>query len=66
MLLIDGGVINNIRADLVLDGFDIVMVLFSLMKKRLKRKEAAYRNHTTDMELIGQNKRSSNIQDTDI
>ena len=69
MLLIDGGVINNYPVDLVREmGADIVIgVIFPLDEKEIEKKRGSISEITQQIwNFIGQNKRSSNIQDTDI
>lgn len=69
MLLIDGGVINNYPVDLVRSmGADIVIgVIFSPDEKELAQSRGSISEITQQIwNFIGQEKRSSNIEDTDI
>ena len=69
MLLIDGGVINNFPVDLVREmGADIVIgVIFPPDEKEIEQKKGTILEVTQQIwNFIGQNKRSSNILDTDI
>lgn len=69
MLLIDGGVINNYPVDLVRSmGADIVIgVIFSPDEKELAQSRGTISEITQQIwNFIGQEKRSSNIEDTDI
>lgn len=69
MLLIDGGVINNYPVDLVREmGADIIIgVIFPLDEKKIEQNKGTISEVTQQIwNFIGQNKRSSNILNTDI